>query len=41
VTAVHGIQTPVGDIVDGTEVILVMMQKVTMDEVEMIDLAPV
>ncbi|MCW4017658.1 MAG: LamG domain-containing protein [Candidatus Bathyarchaeota archaeon] len=41
VNVVHGVQAPVGDIVDGTEVYFGHDAKITMDEVEMIDLAPI
>jgi hypothetical protein len=40
VKAVHGVQSPTGLIMDGTEVYFGHDAKVTLDEVEMIDLAP-
>ncbi len=41
VTAVHGVADPTGSIMDGTEVYFGHDANITMDEVEMIDLAPV
>jgi hypothetical protein len=40
-SAVHGVQAPTGSIMDGTEVYFGHDAKITLDEVEMIDLAPV